>query len=221
MCSAPWYSKTRRRSRRRESSDEVAEEDRRAQDALDEPEQQRRAELVLDQARQADRDDEEQADGEQQRDDDRAGPHAARDLLLLLGQLGVGGDAERLEADRQRLDERDDAADDRQAQRAVALEHGGRAGTTVTSISPRAASSGSRPSPSHLLGQRLADRDRPGRDAAHHHALEHGLAADGRVALRPELAGLSPGASLSTTSTAVGRHGGHAVRQRLRLGHRG
>src|SRR3954447_18380189 len=71
---------------------DVAEEDRRAQDALDEPEEQRRAELVLDEARQADRDDEEQADREQQGDDDRAEPHAAGDLLLLLGQLRVGGD---------------------------------------------------------------------------------------------------------------------------------
>ena len=35
-----------------------------------------------------------------------------------------------------------------------------------------------------LLGQRLADRDGPRRDAAHHHALEHRLAADGRVLLR-------------------------------------
>ena len=35
-----------------------------------------------------------------------------------------------------------------------------------------------------LLGQRLADGDGPRRDAAHHHALEHGLAADGRVLLR-------------------------------------
>ena len=39
-----------------------------------------------------------------------------RDLLLLLGQLGVGRDAQGLEADDQRLDQRDDAADDRQAQ---------------------------------------------------------------------------------------------------------
>ena len=35
-----------------------------------------------------------------------------------------------------------------------------------------------------LLGRGLADRDGPGRDAAHHHALEHRLAADGRVLLR-------------------------------------
>ena len=35
-----------------------------------------------------------------------------------------------------------------------------------------------------LLGQRLADGDGPRRDAAHHHALEHRLPADGRILLR-------------------------------------
>ena len=35
-----------------------------------------------------------------------------------------------------------------------------------------------------LLGQRLAHGDRPRGDAAHHHALEDGLAADGGIALR-------------------------------------
>ena len=49
---------------------QVAEEDRGAHDALDDPEQERRAELVLEQAREADRDDEEQADRERERDDD-------------------------------------------------------------------------------------------------------------------------------------------------------
>ena len=37
-----------------------------------------------------------------------------------------------------------------------------------------------------LLGARLAHRHGPGRDAAHHHALEHGLAADWGVAHRTE-----------------------------------
>ena len=74
------------------------------------------AELVLDQARQRHRDEEEQPDAKRERDDDRADPHAAGDRLLLLGQLRVGGDAERLEADHQRLAERDDAAHDRQPQ---------------------------------------------------------------------------------------------------------
>ena len=45
--------------------DDVADEDRRPQDALDEPEEERRAELVLDQAGDGDRDDEEEADREQ------------------------------------------------------------------------------------------------------------------------------------------------------------
>ena len=50
---------------------QVAEEDRGAHDPLDEPEEERRVELVLDEARQPDRHDEEQADGERQRDDAR------------------------------------------------------------------------------------------------------------------------------------------------------
>ena len=60
-----------------------------------------------------------------QRERDRAGPRRAADLLLLallvLGQLRVRRDAERLEADLERLAERDDAADDRQPVHAVAL----------------------------------------------------------------------------------------------------
>ena len=65
LCSAPWYSNTRRRSRRRRERQQVAEEDPRAQQALDEPEEERGVELVLDQRRDADRDQEEQADREQ------------------------------------------------------------------------------------------------------------------------------------------------------------
>ena len=91
-------------------------------------------------------------------------------------QLGVGGDAERLEADRQRLAERDDAADDRQAQDAVLLEHRHER-DDWTAISPSVPSG--RPS---VRGRGTATAHV--RDAAHHHALEDGLAADGRVALR-------------------------------------
>ena len=47
---------------------QVAEEDRRAQQALDEPEEERGAELVLDQRGDADRDQEEQPDREHDRD---------------------------------------------------------------------------------------------------------------------------------------------------------
>ena len=108
--------------------DDVADEDRRPQHALDQPEQQRRAELVLDQAGGADRDDEEEADRERQREDDRQAPGEAADrlrlLAVLLDELGVGGDRQRPEADLQRLAERDDAADHRQPQEPVALGPG-------------------------------------------------------------------------------------------------
>ena len=170
MCSAPWYSKTRRRSGQAADRDDVADEDRRPQHPLDQPEEEGRAELVLDQAGQPDRDDEEEADREQQREGDRQAPDPAADLfllaLLVLLELGVGGDRQRPEADLQRLAEGDDAADHRQAPEPVALRPGDdRLGADLD------------------LALGRAHRDRPDRDAAHHHALEHRLAADRRVAL--------------------------------------
>src|SRR5205085_7775873 len=77
---------------------QIAQEDPRADQALDEPEEERGVELVLDQRREADRDQEEQSYGEQDRYDDRAGPHTAGDLVLLVRQLGGGGDSERSDA---------------------------------------------------------------------------------------------------------------------------
>ena len=56
----------------------------------------------------------------------------ARDRLLVLGELRVGRHAERLEADLERLDERDDAADDRQAEQRGGAWSRRRAGTTAT-----------------------------------------------------------------------------------------
>jgi hypothetical protein len=161
---------------------QVAEEDAGAQHALDEPEQERGVQLVLDEARQAHRDDEEQPDRHQHGDDDRAGPDAAGDLLLVLGQLGVGADAQGLEADGQRLAERHDAADERQAQDAVLLEQRGQ---RVADDLDRAERDllGLQPALAQLLGRGLAHGDRPGRDAAHHDALEDGLAAHGGIAL--------------------------------------
>ena len=50
-------------------------------------------------------------------------------------------------------------------------------GNDWTPISPSASSGAA-------LGRGLADRDGPRRDAAHHHALEHRLPADGRILLR-------------------------------------
>src|SRR5436190_2089085 len=79
--------------------DELAEEDRGAQDPLDQPEEEAVAELVLDEAGQADGHHEEQPDREDEGDDDRARPHALADLLLVVLELRVGRDAQRPEAD--------------------------------------------------------------------------------------------------------------------------
>ena len=148
---------------------DVAEEDRGPHDALDQPEEEGGAELVLEQAGEPDRDDEEEADGEHERDEHGAEPHRAGDRLLLLVELRVGRHAERLEADVERLDERDDAADDRQAERAVALGPGDERERLHVDLA---------------VG--LADAHRPGGDAAHHHALHDGLAAYGSVALEAQ-----------------------------------
>jgi hypothetical protein len=104
---------------------------------------------------------------EEQRDEHRAGPHAARDRLLVLLELGVGGQVERREADLERLDEGDDAADHRPAEDAVALGPGDERERLHVE-----------------LPLWRADPDRPRRDAAHHHALEYRLPADRGVALR-------------------------------------
>ena len=71
---------------------------------------------MLDQAREADGNDEEQPDGEHERHHHRARPHAAGNLAVVLGQLGVGRQVERSKADPQRLHEGNDAAQERQAQ---------------------------------------------------------------------------------------------------------
>ncbi len=167
MCSAPWYSKTRRRSLMRESSDHVAEEDRGAHDALDDPEQRRGVQLALDQAGQAERQQEEQADREHHRHDHRARPTRRRRFPglfvgLALWQLRVGGDAERLEADRERPAERDDPAQDgRRSQRWRASAEV--SGKVVTSISPscsscpRSSSRLSSPSRANATSQRVRD----------------------------------------------------------------
>ena len=83
MCSAPWYSNTRRRSRSAREQQHVAEEQRGPHHPLDQPEQHRGVQLILDQARQPDRDQEEQHDRERERHHDRSDPDRLRDLLRL------------------------------------------------------------------------------------------------------------------------------------------
>ena len=74
--------------------------------------------VVGEQVRQPGRQEEEEAHREQEREGDRAEPGAAADVLLvalLVGRhLGVRRDAERAEADLERLGERHHAAHDRQ-----------------------------------------------------------------------------------------------------------
>ncbi len=84
---------------------------------------------------------------------------------FVLLHLRVGGDRQRFEADLHRLAEGDDAAQHRQPPEPVALAQG-TSGSDSISIC--------------ALG--AAHRDRPDRDASHHHALQHRLAADRGVA---------------------------------------
>ena len=80
---------------------------------------------------------------------------------LLLGGRVLGRDAERAEADRHALAERDHAADDRQARGPVPRHQRVDRARDVRDLA---------------LGR--PDRDRPVARSAHHHALEDGLAAD-------------------------------------------
>ena len=124
-------------------------------------------------ARDERRPDLEQQQREPDRDDEREDDLPAADLRLDLAVLvallrsDVRRDRERAEADRERLAERDDPADHRQAPQPAALHR--------------------RLDVLHDLGDlalRGAHGDRPARRAAHHHALENGLpaVADGHVA---------------------------------------
>ena len=82
------------------------------------------------------------------------------DLGVLVLRGVVRGDGERAEADRERLAEREDAADDGQARECVALHRRIDVPRDVRDVAVR-----------------LADCDRPVRRAAHHHALEDGLSS--------------------------------------------
>ena len=191
---------------------DVAEEDRGAQDPLDEPEQERRAELVLDQARQADGDDEEQADR-------RAAARATTVPAHMPPEISSSSSpswalAEMPSALKPMASDSPRATTPRTIGRRssrwrLSTEV---SGNDCTSMSPSAASPGGEPALGELLGQRLANGDRPGGDAAHHDALEDGLAAHGGVALRPQpVRGLvaEPGVA---AARAVGRRRlGHAA----------
>ena len=147
---------------------DVGNEDAGAQYALDQPEKERRAKLVLDQAGEADRNDEEEAHRKQHREGDGQAPNPAADLFrlaLVVLELSIGGDCKSSEADLQRLAEGDHTTQYRQAPETVARGPGAdRLGADLD------------------LAVRTAHRHGPDRDAAHHHALEHRLATNRRVA---------------------------------------
>ena len=103
-----------------------------------------------------------------------ADPDAAGELLgVLLAQLCLRGDRQRLEADRERLDQRDHAAQDRHARELAQPRALAELELLDGDLTERALRG--------TLGGRLAHGDSPMLDAAHHHALEHGLAAQGRI----------------------------------------
>jgi hypothetical protein len=119
---------------------------------------------VAEHAGEQQRRDEEQADGEDQGDDQRdADLLLAERLHVFFGHAHglVGGLGEGLDADDERLDERDDAADDGRLEDRVP-DHPADERVLV-----------------HADGVvRVAHGERPVVHAAHHAALDHGLAAD-------------------------------------------
>jgi hypothetical protein len=171
---------------------QVREEDRDADELLDDDEHDAAALADPGQARQRRGQEEEQADRQRQRGDDRADPRAARHLLALVAHRGVGRDAHRLQADAERLEQRDRAADHGQAQQPVAAQH--RLERERLDVD-------------RLVGQPHGDG--PRRHAAHHHALEHRLAAHGGVRPRDERAvGQAFGIPRAHARVIGGRTGG-------------
>jgi hypothetical protein len=163
LCSAAWYALQVGEQR---DQAEVGDEERDADHALDDHEPPGvDADEVGDQRRR----DLEERDREADRDREREDQRAARELgrgLLVLGRVlvlrrVVGADREGAEADRERLAERNDPAHDREPEQPV-LGHRGL---------DRALHLGDR-------AVRLANGDRPGGRAPHHHALEDGLSSD-------------------------------------------
>ena len=127
----------------------------------------------------------EDADAEQQRHDHRAGDGPVRHLLLAF--LALGGHARRVvqraHAEDQRLDQDDRAAEDRELEERILRRDRDELVLLDGDVAVR-----------------LAHGDRVAGQRAHHHALDHGLAADEHV---------------DVAVSRRGRHGrGQAVRHR-------
>ena len=104
--------------------DDVADEDRHPDDALDEPEEEALAEPVVEQTGEEERGEEEQGDREREGDHERDADLLLAELLLLLAERLVGRHRQGADADGERLDERDDAAHDGQLEDRVAHHPG-------------------------------------------------------------------------------------------------
>ena len=140
---------------------EIQEEDAHAHAALDRPEQVAVTDPAAEQPREEQRRHEEEADGEGEGDDERAAELLAAELLLLFADGLVGRHREGAHPDDQRFDERHDAAHDRRLEDGIAL-HPADEGELVDADGVVGAAHG----------------ERPVAHAAHHDALDDGLAAD-------------------------------------------
>ena len=102
---------------------------------------------------------------------------------LLRRRAGRWRRSQRPEADRHRSAQRDDAADDRAGAGSCGAAIADSSGNVAARRSRRASGVlGGRARARRLLVASACAPRRPSGDAAHHHALEHGLAADGSVA---------------------------------------
>src|SRR5665647_2797127 len=140
---------------------EVGEEDADAHEAFDDPESPAGAEPAAELAGEQQRREEKQADGEGQGDEERDADLLLAERLFFFAQRLVGRHREGAQPDHQRLDERDHAADDRRLEDRIAL-HPADQGELVDADGVVGAAHG----------------ERPVVDAAHHDALDDGLAAD-------------------------------------------
>ena len=157
--------------------------------ALDQPEQRGGVQLRLDQADEPDRSEEEQADREGERDRERAGPRRARERAgppsPSLPSTGAScALAEMFSARRPIAIEPPSATTPRSSgRRSTRWRRSAEVnGNACTSIPPSGISRSPR---SSCAASRCAHGHGPGPHAAHHHALEHGLSPDRRVAPGP------------------------------------
>ena len=160
LCSAPWYWKTRRTSGSSAIARQVAEDEADPDHALDQHEEEAPA-AVHREAGEQQRQAEEQAEREDAGDRDRAGDLLLADLDVLAAGVHVGRPDQRLHAEVQLLADQREAADERQLPERVDVDRR----LQLAAVDD------------DLLGGGQAHGHRVVALAAHHHALDDGLAA--------------------------------------------